>query len=623
MVKLSKLFKGKIRNKLMISFLLIGLIPILVIGLVGINLIEKELKNEISNGLLRLAEAKEGQIFAYLDSIESRTIDFSSDGFIRDSLSDISKKNKEAAMYLNQHLIENKKSLDETIVGINIINLNGTVVASTDFEEIGRNVAKNKHFKIGKKQVTITNLEMDELHFKRRDFLVVAAPLTDKETGELLGVIANHFEQTKLSKILSGEFQIEKGALTANLGQNGNFETYMVDQNGRMFVHQSAEKSKIFIGTEIDTIPVKGCLEKSEEVSGIYKNYAGNEVIGATMCLPERRWIILVETLADNALKPLKALNLLLVLLSLIFSILVIFGTFFISQNISKPIKKLTIVARKLNKGNFKARTKITTDDEVAELGKTFNEVAESLEKMEEKRKEVDKIKTDFLSFVSHELRTPLTPIRAQLQRLLNKELPKEKKKESLNMILRNSIRLDKLINDILETSRIQSHQLKLKFKKSDLREIIKQVSNTMEPLARNLAVRIRLLFGNFTHEFAVDEDRFRQVLINLIDNAIKHGRPKNITISTEKKSGKLLISVSDDGVGIAEKDMTHLFEKFYVGKEEKFVHKGAGLGLTISRGIIKGHDGDIIVKSSVGKGSKFTIVLPIKNKRNKNYRTL
>ena len=248
-------------------------------------------------------------------------------------------------------------------------------------------------------------------------------------------------------------------------------------------------------------------------------------------------------------------------------------------------------------------------------LERRVRERTKKLQESYEKLKGLDKLKTQFLSFVSHELRTPLTPIRGQLQRLLSKELGKKERRESVEMILRNTIRLDKLINDVLEVSRIESKRLKLAPRKFDLKQVITEVLETMNPLAKEYNVNLKLELGPFSHELSIDQDRLKQVFINLIDNAIKHGQPKNVIVKTKKGGGSLTTQVVDDGKGIPREDIPHLFEQFYVGKEEKYIHKGAGLGLPICQGIVEGHGGKISVKSMMGQGTTFTIQLPFKTK--------
>ncbi len=236
----------------------------------------------------------------------------------------------------------------------------------------------------------------------------------------------------------------------------------------------------------------------------------------------------------------------------------------------------------------------------------------EELKQSYEKIKELDKMKTEFLSMVSHELKTPLTPIRIQLQRLLSKEMPREESHAALSMVLRNALRLEHLINDVLDISRLQSKRLYLNSEKFNFRELAEKVISTYEENAKSHGISLKL---EFPQRLFVDADRFRleQVLINLIDNAIRHGQPKNIIVSGDKNTTMMHFSVADDGKGISIGDQKHLFELFYQGKEVRGMYIGSGLGLPICKGIIEAHGGRIKVKSILGKGTTVSFTLPLK----------
>jgi len=148
---------------------------------------------------------------------------------------------------------------------------------------------------------------------------------------------------------------------------------------------------------------------------------------------------------------------------------------FFVTRSISKPIKELHKATIELEKGNYDIRLDIKTDDEISELGNAFNLTTAALGRLEKERKEIDNAKTEFLSITSHELRSPMTPMKAQLQMLQEGYFGKlnKKQKESLEIITRNSDRLDNIIVDFLEISRIEAARLKFNFKETDISEIV------------------------------------------------------------------------------------------------------------------------------------------------------
>ncbi|MDD5133014.1 MAG: ATP-binding protein [Candidatus Nanoarchaeia archaeon] len=235
-----------------------------------------------------------------------------------------------------------------------------------------------------------------------------------------------------------------------------------------------------------------------------------------------------------------------------------------------------------------------------------------------EKLKELDRLKSEFLSMTSHELKTPLTPIKIQLQRILEKNLSKEEHLNSINMIVRNVVRLERLINDILEISRIESKSLIISKFNFNLNELVDEVITNMNFIAKQKGIIIKRSFDGEPKMIYAGRYRLEQVFVNLIDNAIKHSNASQIEITLQKKKNEVIICVKDNGKGMSLDEQKHLFELFYQGKEAKSMHSGAGLGLNIVRGIVEAHRGKLEVESHLGKGSTFCFTLPIKGTNHK-----
>jgi len=286
-----------------------------------------------------------------------------------------------------------------------------------------------------------------------------------------------------------------------------------------------------------------------------------------------------------------------------------------ISRSFSKPIQELYEATQELEKGNFSVRTNIKTNDELTQLSDAFNRSTLALSKMNEEHLQLDKAKAEFLSITSHELRTPITPLKAQLQMLQQEYFGKltEKQKESLDVILRNADRLNKIIEDFLEISRIEAARLKFAFRKTDLEETVKETVRFMEGFAKEKNIKLVVSSENLPN-IEVDPDRISQVLRNLVHNAIKFSpSDSSIEIHTEIKKDHVQFSVKDQGVGLNPEDQIRVFEPFYQVEgalSRKF--GGTGLGLTICRGIIEAQKGKIWVESKPGCGSKFYFTVPL-----------
>ena len=239
------------------------------------------------------------------------------------------------------------------------------------------------------------------------------------------------------------------------------------------------------------------------------------------------------------------------------------------------------------------------------------NRVAKLLEEQNEKLIEKDKIRSEFLANISHELRTPLNSI-IGFSTALKDEMPgpmNEKQKSYANKILSSAIHLTGLINDILDMTKIESKAMKLNIQKHCPTDIIKEVINIIEPLAKEKNIKIETDF-KYEETISVDFIKFRQIMYNLIGNAIKFSHQNSkIKISTSNFKNTATIKVRDFGIGIAKKDLKRIFDKF-VQLDNIYTKKysSTGLGLTITKELVKLHNADISVRSEINKGSEFIL---------------
>jgi len=228
--------------------------------------------------------------------------------------------------------------------------------------------------------------------------------------------------------------------------------------------------------------------------------------------------------------------------------------------------------------------------------------------------RQLEKIRQDFVANVSHELRTPVSSIKGYAETLLEGALEDKKNaKEFLKIIHSDSDRLARLIDDLLDLSKIESGRLRMGLKPCAIRPIVERVVSGLDKQARDKLIAISIDMPKDFSKIIADEARIAQVLLNLIDNAVKYTPQEGkITISAKVKNAFVQIDVSDTGVGIPEKDLPRIFERFYrVDKARSRELGGTGLGLSIVKHIIQAHNGEVSVKSVLDQGSTFTFTIP------------
>jgi signal transduction histidine kinase len=302
--------------------------------------------------------------------------------------------------------------------------------------------------------------------------------------------------------------------------------------------------------------------------------------------------------------------------------VIVFFLGYAMLSKITSGIGQLYSATKELSNGNYSARVNIKTNDELGLLAQSFNKTAETLAKTDYERRQIDSAKTEFLSITSHELRSPMTPMKAQLQMLMDDYFGKlsRQQREAVDIVLRNTERLDKIIVDFLEISRIEAARLKFVFVKADLTRYIRRLREEMNGFLPEKKIEISLDIAKLPL-VEVDPDRVMQVLRNLINNAKKFTKENGkIAIGAEKKGEFILFSVRDNGIGIPKDKQGRLFEPFYQ-VDNMYQHQsgGTGLGLAICKGIIESQGGRIWINSEEGKGTTFffTIpLIPVKNMR-------
>ena len=261
--------------------------------------------------------------------------------------------------------------------------------------------------------------------------------------------------------------------------------------------------------------------------------------------------------------------------------------------------------AKEFAAGHFDVRVPVNGNDEIAELAETFNNMAASLEHNEEMRRL-------FLANVSHDLRTPMTTISGFIEGILDGAIPPENTNHYLEIIAGEVRRLSRLVNSLLDITRIQAGERKFNMAPFDICELAREIIITSEQ--RLEAKKLDVVFDADSDNMFVNADRdaIHQILYNICDNAIKFSNEGGrYEIGIHEKSGKVTVSVFNEGIGITAEDLPYVFDRFYKSDRSRGLDKtGVGLGLYIARTIIEAHKEKIWVESEYGKWCRFSFTL-------------
>lgn len=297
-------------------------------------------------------------------------------------------------------------------------------------------------------------------------------------------------------------------------------------------------------------------------------------------------------------------INALFIVVLLIAFIIVIFVSKYLSEKISRPIINIKNGTEEITKGKYK---NITIDkSDTLEL----NQLATSVEKLANKLDEQENLRKRMTTDIAHELRSPLAVLRSQIEAMIDGVF--EPNKERLKKCHMETIRLTKLIDDLNELTTVESGLNKLNLIKISINDLLKEIAMSFNPLYNKKNIQLHLDLGPDKYIIG-DKEQLNRAIINILTNAYKYSNEDSEVLVSTKflDSEEVLISIKDSGIGIEEKDLPYIFERFYRSDLSRNRETGgAGVGLAIVKSIVDAHKGRIEVKSKIGEGSEFLIYL-------------
>ena len=311
---------------------------------------------------------------------------------------------------------------------------------------------------------------------------------------------------------------------------------------------------------------------------------------------------VFVQTAAQTVYATFRGLVFKIALAALIVLALAGVGVFFITRQIVKPLRMMAETAGEFAEGRFDRRAPVSGSSETRELATAFNLMAGQLAALEQNRRE-------FVANVSHELRSPMTSMQGFLTGMLDGTIPREEQGKYMQIVLDETRRLSRLVNTLLNLSRMENSETQLAYSDFDLHECIRRVIIANMRALDEKRMEVSLSFEDAPMFVHADAEQIEQVLINLLSNAIKYtpeGGHIHITTAQDKNT---TVTVEDDGPGVAPEDAPYIFDRFYKADKSHTVGKGTGLGLAISKRILEKHGQTIrLLPRDIGAAFEFTL---------------
>lgn len=355
-------------------------------------------------------------------------------------------------------------------------------------------------------------------------------------------------------------------------------------------------KTKLFLSTSLVIVFTLALLsylvenQVSSHVQTFFKTFDGQ-------LLP------LHETAAAEALGPIERSMFLTVLGGTLVALIV---SFILADYITRPVKKVIEATKAIARGKYEERVPVESTDELSEMCRALNTMAESLQNHRY-------LQQQLITNVSHELATPLTSIGGYLEALNDKLIPESKRSETYALMREEVQRLDSMLTEVRSLSLLEEPRFKIKQKSIQVKEVTEKVLQEMKPQFQEKGVELILKSDLKKEFFSIDKDRYIQILINLLSNALKYSYPqKKVEVVLKEKAGGLVVSVKDEGQRISKKELPYIFERFYRADPSRNRKTGGiGIGLAIVKELVEAHGGEVTAQSKEKGGSIFTVSFP------------
>lgn len=403
---------------------------------------------------------------------------------------------------------------------------------------------------------------------------------------------------------------------------NPNIEVYLTDLEGKIVAASVSEEPIVIEKIDLKPVqefiaePPKGCLIGINPRHKTKCNIFSAAPLMHNDIQKGYTYVVLGGNGASGAMAHIKGSYILQVgarnmMLSMAAALLLgLLGFWFLTNKFTVILDSM----RKFKEGDLDTRIELNDKGEMNEVASTFNEMADTIQRNFEELKGVERLRRELIANVSHDLRTPIASIKGFLETLILKkdELCEERKNQYTQIALNNTERLNKLVDDLFELSRLEAKERSLEIEPLSMAELVHDVANKYRLIAKDKGVSINTILSKSLPLVEADIELIDRVLQNIIDNAIKFCQQGDvINIELNQKEQSVEVRVVDTGVGIDRNDLPHIFDRYQKGNRE-INGQGAGLGLAIAKKIVELHDSQIQVESELEVGTAFTFELPL-----------
>jgi signal transduction histidine kinase len=386
----------------------------------------------------------------------------------------------------------------------------------------------------------------------------------------------------------------------------------------RNFLEEDKNQIRGNLKELISLVTDKQGIQKIREIQSAWQNakshHATTQVIiyVRSFISTQQRFL---KPLENGAKEATKATSIFALVYVIVFGVVLLILSSFLQRRLFRPMGRLSERMKNYQAGNYQLPPPTSSNDEVGYLEAQFYDMAGRVGQTVTDLQELDRVKTDFISIASHELRTPMTSVKGSLSLILSGTVSdvNPEVKELLTIAEKETDRLIRLINDILDLTKMETKKLSIDKKWHVLSDVIESSVTGIQGLLELTKVRVETSFPNAQYKVLMDRDRITQVITNLLSNAAKFSPAGSVvTIGYEPNEKGVMVYVSDQGPGIKQDDQEHVFEKFRstdAGKSK--IIRGTGLGLPICKALVEQHGGSIGLESEFGKGASFYFTLP------------